>query len=92
MVVEGVFDALALYPNAVAVLGKASEAQMEALQESKRPVVIVLDGDAWQEGWAMAARLKFKGQRAGSVRLPPKLDPDEVDPAWLQEEVKKALL
>lgn len=83
MVVEGVFDSLALWPNAVAVLGKPSGTQIEALAAAKRPVAVVLDGDAHQEGWALAMRLRLMGARAGSVRLPPKVDPDEVEKSWL---------
>jgi hypothetical protein len=91
LVVEGVFDAIHLWPDAVAVLGKASEVQMEALSLARRPVVVVLDGDAWLEGYAMALRLKLYGCRAGHVHLPPKTDPDEVPRAWLDEEVRRAV-
>lgn len=90
LVVEGVFDALWLWPNAVAILGKASELQMEALATTSRPVVIVLDGDAWMEAYAMMLRLRHHGRVAGYVRLPPKLDPDEVPRDWLAEEVRRA--
>lgn len=90
LVVEGVFDAIHLWPNAVAILGKASEPQMEALASSNRPIVMVLDGDAWMEGWSMAAVLKLRGRVAGSVRLPPTLDPDEVPRDWLDEEIRRA--
>lgn len=91
LVVEGVFDAIHLWPRAVALLGKASEEQMDALAITRRPVVVVLDGDAWLEAYAMAARLRLHGQRAGYVRLPPKADPDEVPGAWLDEEIERAL-
>lgn len=89
--VEGVFDALHLWPDAFALLGKASEIQMEALAVARRPVVMVLDGDAWLEACAMAMRLRLYGCRAGYVRLPPKTDPDEVPRSWLDEEVRRAL-
>jgi Toprim-like len=89
-VVEGVFDALAFWPDAVAVLGKPSEGQIEALIVAKRPVVVALDGDAWREGDALALRLRFEGQRAGALRLPPGKDPDEmVD--WVRAEGRKSL-
>lgn len=91
LVVEGVFDAIHLWPDAVAVLGKASELQMEALAATHRPVVIVLDGDAWMEGYSMATRLKFHGRQAGYVRLPPTLDPDEVPRDWLDNAVRESL-
>lgn len=80
LVVEGVFDSMALWPDGVAVLGKPSESQIAAFAAARRPVVTVLDGDAWEEGWALGMRLKYERHdgRAGSVRLPPKVDPDEV--------------
>lgn len=91
LVVEGVFDALALWPAACAVLGKPSHWQIGALAAAPRPVVIVLDGDAHEQGWALAMRLRLEGQRAASVRLPPKTDPDEVPRAWLDAEIATAL-
>lgn len=91
LVMEGVFDALAYWPDAVAVLGKAKEAQFWKLIQSCRPVVVVLDGDAWEEGEMLAWRLKFEGQRAGHVRLPPTKDPDEVDRDWLRQEARNAV-
>ena len=90
-VVEGVFDALALWPHATAVLGKPSHEQVEALALARRPVVVVLDGDAWLEGWSLATRLRLMGVRAGAVRLPPKKDPDEVPLADLWEAGRAAL-
>lgn len=77
-VVEGVFDALALAPHAVALLGKPSRAQVAALCTSKRPVAVCLDGDALDEGWALAQILRLHGVRAGSIKLPPCADPDEI--------------
>ena len=82
-VVEGVFDALALWPDSVAVLGKPSEWQADRLCESERMIAIVFDGDAWEEGWSFAQKLRLRGARAGSVILPAKADPDEVDRAQL---------
>lgn len=90
-VVEGVMDALALWPDAVAVLGKPSEPQILALAEAPRPVVACLDGDAWQEGEELAMRLRLEGQRAGNIILPPKKDPDEVPRGWLDEEARRCL-
>lgn len=90
-VVEGVFDSLALWPRAVALLGKPSGMQVEALVNARRPVVVVLDGDAHEEGWALAMKLRFNGQRAGNVRLPPRIDPDEVPATWLIEEARRSL-
>lgn len=90
-VVEGVFDALALWPDAVAVLGKPSDPQIFALADAPRPVAVCLDGDAWAEGQQLAMRLKLEGQRAGNIHLPPKKDPDEVPRAWLDEEAARCL-
>jgi hypothetical protein len=86
IIVEGVFDALALWPDAVAVLGKVSEGQMEALLSARRPLAVAMDGDAWAEGWALAARLRFEGARAGFVKLPPALDPATVPAEELRAE------
>jgi hypothetical protein len=77
-VVEGVMDALALWPDAVAVLGKPTDPQILALADSARPIAVCLDGDAWNEGEDLAMRLRLEGQRAGNIRLPPTLDPDEI--------------
>lgn len=91
LVVEGVMDALALWPDAVAVLGKPSDPQVWALADCGRPVAVCLDGDAWREGEELAMRLQLEGQRAGNVRLPPKKDPDEVERQWLLEEARRAV-
>jgi DNA primase len=89
--VEGVFDALPYWPHAVAFLGKPSYEQIEMLYETDRPVVVVLDGDAWRESWALAERLKLAGKKAAMVRLPPKTDPNDVDRKWLVLEARKAI-
>jgi hypothetical protein len=91
LVVEGVFDALAYWPDAVAVLGKPTHQQVDTLRVAGRPVVIVLDGDAWEEGEQLAFRLRMKGCRAGWVRLPPRTDPDEVPREWMWNEAHAAL-
>lgn len=84
IIVEGIFDAISVWPDGVAVLGKPSHEQIDAFRTARRPIAIVLDGDAWEEGWALAQLLRFDGVRAGSVRLPPKLDPDEIPSAELR--------
>jgi DNA primase len=76
--VEGVFDALALWPDAVAFLGTPSEDQIDALLEARRPICVLLDGDAHRKGWGLAMRLRLEGRYAGAVTLPPTRDPDEV--------------
>jgi hypothetical protein len=78
-VVEGVMDALWLWPDAVALLGKAcSTEQAERLVKARRPVVVALDGDAWREGMALALRLRALGARATWLELPPMKDPDDI--------------
>lgn len=91
MIVEGALDALPHGDNAVACLGKPSHIQVEWLAETERPIAVVLDGDSWGESWALAARMRFNGKRAGFVRLPPKTDPNQVDPAWLLDEARRSL-
>jgi len=91
LVVEGCFDALAHWPNAVAVLGKPTHQHIEALSYCPRPVVLVLDGDAWEEAWALTLTLKTRGQRAAFVKLAPGVDPDEVDRSVLMQAAMEAL-
>lgn len=90
-VVEGAFDALALWPDAVATLGEVSERQVELLCESMRPVVVVFDGDAWADSVSLAMRLRLHGVCAGAVQLGPGEDPDEVPREWLDERAAEAL-
>jgi len=90
-VVEGAFDALFLWPHAVAVMGMPSEKQIELMATSKRPLVVVLDADAWQTGLALSMRLRLEGCAAGCVKLLDGADPDEVDPAWLWEEARASI-
>ena len=91
LIVEGVFDTLPYPHRAVACLGKPSKWQQEALKVTRRPVAVCLDGDAWEEGYALAMSLRLEGVRTGFVRLPPKQDPADVDPQWLMEEARRCL-
>lgn len=91
MVVEGCFDALPYWPNAVALMGKPSALQLTMLGQACRPVVVVLDGDAWREGEALAWSLGVEGIDARSVHLPPTMDPGEVDSHALWEQVTGAV-
>lgn len=91
LVVEGVLDVMPFYPDAVAVLGKPSHAHVERLARAKRPLCVVLDGDAARDGHALAMKLQFDGARAGSVRLPGKADPDEVDPDALRAAARRSI-
>lgn len=91
-VVEGAFDALALWPDAVAVLGKAKREHLTQLAKVKRPLAICLDGDAWLEGEAMMLDLAALGhRRVCNLRLPPRVDPDEVPREELEEAARNAL-
>jgi len=90
-VVEGVLDALALWPDAVAILGKPSEPQVAALADAARPIAVCFDGDAWREGEQLMMQLQLEGQRACNIRLPPKKDPDEVPRDWLETEAQRCL-
>ena len=73
------------------VVDVADDVQVEALKLAKRPVAIMLDGDAWEESWILAARLRFEGCRAGFVKLPPRTDPDEVPLDWARNEARRCI-
>ena len=91
LVVEGVFDALPYWPHAVAVMGKPTEQQTARIAEARRPVVVALDGDAHDEGWALAAQLTLMGVRAAAVRLPAASDPATVPRDWLLTQADAAV-
>lgn len=92
LLVEGVFDALAHWPHASAFLGKPTAGQLDWIsREAQRPLVVVLDGDAWETGWASCMRLKILGVEAGCVRLPPKSDPAEIQAPDLLEAARYSL-
>jgi len=92
LVVEGVFDALPYWPDAVACLGKPGAIHREILLDARRPIAVCLDGDAHEEGWALAQFLTLNGKTSGAVRLPPQKDPNTVEPEWLKEEAKRCLM
>ncbi len=92
LVVEGVFDALPYWPDAVACLGKPGEHHRDILLDAARPIAVCLDGDAHEEGWALAQFLLLNDKTAGSVRLPPTEDPNSVDPQWLVAEARRCLV
>lgn len=84
-VVEGVFDALPLFPYGVATFGKSvTPEQIALLSDLKRPLVICLDGDAWQECRALAMRIWMRRQASGNdysvdwAHLPPTEDPGKL--------------
>jgi hypothetical protein len=89
-VVEGVFDALPLFPQALATFGKSvSEEQLAILARigRERPVVPCLDGDAWPESEALARMLARRGAVGGRwCKLPPEADPGTLGWAVLEHE------
>lgn len=89
IIVEGTFDTFPFFPNAAAVLGKPSGAQIEMLLNARRPIAIAMDGDAWREGEALAMSLRMAGKRAVSLKLPPTYDPDEM-PKQITEAARAA--
>lgn len=89
--VEGTLDTAFLWPDSAAFLGTWGRDQVEILKDLKRPFVSVLDGDAWRKGEALALTLRLFGIRAGHVRLPPCLDPDEIPESWMVEEIRRCL-
>lgn len=94
-VVEGVFDALSLWPDAAACLGKPSPKQIDRMAEgcrqTGRPLVSLLDGDAWREAKVLARMLGRRGVRAAAVHLAPKTDPGASNGDWLRSLGAKAL-
>lgn len=91
-VVEGVFDAMRVGPNAIACLGKPTTAQVEQLSKLRhRPVIVALDADAWRIGMTTAMTLKLRGVKAVDLRLPPGKDPDSLSEDWFREKAAKRL-
>ena len=91
LAVEGTLDAAFVYPDGFAVLGTWGKEQMELMRGAKRPIVALLDGDAWRKGEAMAMTLEVLGKKSGFVRLPPTKDPDQLDLKWLREEARRSI-
>lgn len=91
LVMEGVLDCMPHLPHSVAVMGMPSSIQMEQLAQCIRPVVFVLDGDAWEQAEMLAWKLKFLGGTSGFVKLPPKIDPDEIPREDLMDMALKSL-
>lgn len=91
IIVEGCFDAIPYAPDACALLGKTTEDHVAALASANRPIAMVLDGDAHEEGWAVMMKLRLAGQRAGSVKLPPRVDPDELPREALRAAARAAI-
>ena len=85
LVTEGLFDALPSYPDSIALLGKPTELQEDLIVKAVRPVCMLLDGDAWRLSKAVAIRLMLRGCTVGFVKLPPKRDPNDLEPERLMQ-------
>ena len=92
LVVEGWLDTVPHLPNAVAVLGMPTDEQIAELAKCDRPIVHVLDGDAWREAQRRTLELRvFWRAQAGFVKLAPELDPDEIPNEDLMEQAIESL-
>lgn len=76
---EGVLDSVLYWPDVTAGLGKPIEDHVVLAKKAKRPIAMVLDGDAWREGERFMMRLRLEGLTAGAVRMPPGRDPNNTD-------------
>jgi len=86
LITEGVFDAIKLFPDAVACLGKPTNNQTQKLLSAHKNAVVgvLLDADAQSEGEALALKLQLYGVRAFYIKLPPGEDPGGMDEAELR--------
>jgi len=78
--VEGVFDGLPWFPDAVASLGQPTDEHIEILARASRPVCVMLDADAQSNTEAVYRRLLMRGVDVRAARLPPGSDPGELSP------------
>lgn len=85
-IVEGIFDAAALWPDAVATLGKdVPEAVVKRLVSTHRPLVVALDGDAVTTAWTLALQLNYLGHsNVHWVQLPREHDPSSLGRAEME--------
>lgn len=80
VIVEGVFDALPHYPHAVACLGKPSHEHLPILLNARRPIVVMLDGDAHEEALTLALQMQVQYSReVYFAKLPPLTDPGDLN-------------
>jgi len=90
IVTEGPLDALKWWPHAVAALGKPTSEQKEKLAKHARPMLIILDGDAWREGLSIARELRRKGAEAYAIALEPGKDLAETKKDTIRKAAKFA--
>lgn len=91
LVTEGVFDAIPLYPHAVACLGKPTNDQLATLASCAKPLVMVLDADAWTTGLARTIQLRAAGLPAWCLALPHARDPGTSDPTQILDAARYAV-
>ena len=91
VVTEGPFDALRMWPHAVAALGKPTVDHIARLEQCDRPVVVALDGDAWREGVGVAKVLRLRGRSAYAVILPAGEDPGSLPADYTLAAVRMAV-
>jgi len=78
-IVEAVFGAAKHFPYATAVNGKPTNIQLGILARCQRPLVIMLDGDARSDAYALRQHLELRGKTDVSVSvLPPQTDPGDI--------------
>ncbi len=89
-VVEGVFDAWALWPDGVALLGQKGSHHLEILRSAVRPLVVLLDGDAWRASMALWLELRVLGVAGARwLKLPEGTDPGALGRAWVERELER---
>lgn len=92
VICEGVFDAMAIGPHAVAILGKTASGTQQAMLRRMRAsqLVIALDGDAHREAVALGRSLAGYGKDVRVAELPEGEDPASLDRAALARCIREA--
>lgn len=92
IITEGVFDAIKLFPHAVACLGKPTKKQVTKLVQNEGDPIYacMLDADAQAEGQALQMKLTLMSKRAFYVPLPPGEDPGSMSLKKLRQLVDHA--
>lgn len=91
MVMEGALDVEPHLPDATGCFGKPTEAQLDILETTTRPIVCVLDPDAVDESWATSRALRLRGKTAAHLPLRGTRDPNNIPPAELMRAAIDAL-
>lgn len=90
---EGVLDTAFYWPDGLGGLGKPIEEHVDVAKTTRRPICMVLDGDAWREGERFMMRLRLEGLTAGAVRMAPGRDPNDkiIDPVAVRRAAAESL-